>query len=182
VVRARLETQAPKLQLANTWRVSTVTMHFCRGQSMRWFEGDVPEFPVDDLDLVYRLGTTGPFVQITEPSTTWHRSHTHQVIRQTGRIIEGTEWLIANDKRGRYPGGDLRRLERRACIGGIALYWAGMHAKVGSRRRAFRFLVRNSPYVGAAVAARVQRTIRGRKTRHTEALATCRPSYARIDR
>ena len=27
-------------------------------------------FPVDDLHLLYRLGTAGPFVQITEPSTT----------------------------------------------------------------------------------------------------------------
>ena len=26
-------------------------------------------FPVDDLDLLYRLGTAGPFVQITEPSS-----------------------------------------------------------------------------------------------------------------
>jgi Glycosyl transferase family 2 len=132
-------------------------------------------FPVDDLDLVYRLGTAGPFVQITEPCTTWHRSHDHQVIRQTGRIIEGTEWLIANDRHGRYPGGDVRRWERRACIGGIALYWAGMHAKVGSRRHAFRFLASNSQYIAAAVVARAQRTIRGRKAPLTEALAsTCR--------
>jgi GT2 family glycosyltransferase len=67
-------------------------------------------FPVDDLDLMYRLGTAGPFVQITEPCTTWHRSHARHTIRQTDLIIKGAEWLIANDKRGRYPGGDSRRL------------------------------------------------------------------------
>jgi len=120
-------------------------------------------FPVDDLDLLYRLGTAGPFVQITEPNTTWHRSHGGQVIRQTDQIIKGAEWLVANDRHGRYPGGDVRRMERRACIGGIVLHWARMHARMGSRRHAFRFLLSNRPYVVAAVVTRVQRTIRGRK-------------------
>jgi glycosyltransferase involved in cell wall biosynthesis len=129
-------------------------------------------FPVDDLDLLYRLGTVGPFVQITEPSTTWHRSHDHQVIRQTERIIEAAEWLVDNDRRGRYPGGDSRRLERRACIGGIVLHWAREHAKVGARSHALRFLVSNRPYVVAAVLARAQRVIKGRKSPHTEALAS----------
>lgn len=125
-------------------------------------------FPVDDLDLLYRLGTEGPFVQITEPSTTWHRSHGGQIVRQTDQIIKGAEWLVANDRHGRYPGGDVRRMERRACIGGIVLHWARMHAKMGSRRHAFQFVVSNRPYVVAAVATRAQRTIRGRKAPHTE--------------
>lgn len=129
-------------------------------------------FPVDDLDLLYRLGTAGPFVQITEPSTTWHRSHEHQIIRQTGRIVEGTQWLVANDRRGRYPGGDLRRLERRACIGGIVLHWAREHAKVGARWHAIRFVARNRPYIVAALVLRAQRTIKGRKSPQTEALAS----------
>jgi glycosyltransferase involved in cell wall biosynthesis len=128
-------------------------------------------FPVDDLDLLYRLGTAGPFVQITEPCTTWHRSHDHQIIRQTEKIIEGAAWLVANDRRGRYPGGDLRRLERRACIGGIVLHWAREHAKVGARRHAVRFVVSNRPYVVAALLTRAQRTIKGRTAPHTEALA-----------
>ncbi len=129
-------------------------------------------FPVDDLDLLYRLGTAGPFVQITEPCTTWHRSHDHQVIRQTERIIEGADWLVANDRSGRYPGRDLRRLERRACIGGIVVHWALEHAKVGARRHALRFLVSHRPYVVAAVRLRAQRTISGRRAPHTEAVAT----------
>jgi glycosyltransferase involved in cell wall biosynthesis len=127
-------------------------------------------FPVDDLDLMYRLGTAGPFVQITEPRTTWHRSHAGQVIRQTERMIEAAGWLVASDKRGRYPGGDSRRLERRACIGGIVFHWARMHAKLGSRGHAFRFLVRNRSHVLSAVGARARRTIRGVKTPNTEPL------------
>lgn len=127
-------------------------------------------FPMEDLDLLYRLGTAGPFVQITEPYTTWHRSHAGQTVRQTALIIEGAEWLIANDKGGRYPGGDSRRLERRACIGDVALIWARVHAKSGSRDHAIRFLVSNGPYVLAAYIARAQRRIRGRKTPRTEAL------------
>ncbi len=127
-------------------------------------------FPVDDLDLLYRLGTAGPFVQITEPCTTWHRSHDGQIVRQTAQIIKGAEWLVANDKHGRYPGGDSRRLERRACIGGIVFHWARMHARVGSRGHAIRFLVKNGRYVVAAVLAQAIRAIRGRKPQHTEAL------------
>ena len=122
-------------------------------------------FPVDDLDLLYRLGTVGPFVQITEPYTTWHRSHGQQVIHQTERLIHGVEWLIANDKRGRYPGGNPRRLERRACIGDIAWYWARRHAELGSRGHALRFLARNAPYVLAPLVTRTQRKVRRRKLR-----------------
>lgn len=129
-------------------------------------------FPVDDLDLLYRLGTEGPFVQITEPFTTLHRSHSQQVICQTERIIEGAGWLVANDKRGRYPGGAARRLDRRACIGGIVLHWARRHAKGGSRGHAVRFLVGNRSYVVAAFVARARRAIKGRKAPHTEALST----------
>ena len=127
-------------------------------------------FPVDDLDLLYRLGTAGPFVQITEPCTTWHRSHARQTIRQTELIVKGAEWLVANDKRGRYPGGDLRRLDRRACIGGIVFHWGRTQAKQGSVGPAFRFLVRNAPYAVAAVIVRATKTIRGRKTPQTAAL------------
>lgn len=127
-------------------------------------------FPVDDLDLLYRLGTAGPFVQVTEPCTTWHRSHDHQVIRQTERLVAAVQWLVANDKRGRYPGGDLRRLERRACIGGIVVCWAREHGKASSRWHALRFLLCNVPYVAAAVITRTQRTIRGRTVPQIEPL------------
>jgi GT2 family glycosyltransferase len=119
-------------------------------------------FPVDDLDLMYRLGTAGPFVQITEPSTTWYRSHAGQAIRQTERMMEAAGWLVANDKRGRYPGGDARRLERGACIGQIAWHWARVHAHAGGRGQAIRFLVRNGLYLRAAGMLRVQRGIRNR--------------------
>jgi len=132
-------------------------------------------FPVDDLDLLYRLGTSGPFVQITEPSTTWYRSHDRQAIRQTRRMIEATGWLVANDRRGKYPGGDSRRLERRACIGGIVFHWARSHADVGSGGPAFRFLVSNGAYVLAAAVARAQTIVRGQKTPQTV------PLLARLD-
>jgi glycosyltransferase involved in cell wall biosynthesis len=145
---------------------SAIVVHRRSLESVGGWEG----FPMEDLDLLYRLGTAGPFVQITEPSTTWHRSHNRQTVRQTERIIKGAEWLVANDKRGRYPGGDSRRLERRACIGGIVLHWARKHAKLGSRRHAIRFLVRNGPYVVAAVVVRARRTISGRRMPHGEAL------------
>jgi glycosyltransferase involved in cell wall biosynthesis len=127
-------------------------------------------FPVDDLHLLYRLGTAGPFVQVTEPSTTLHRSHAGQIIRQSDQIIKGAEWIIANDRHGRYPGGDARRLERRACIGGIVIHWARMHAQLGARRHAVRFLVKHRPYVLAALATRAQRSIRGSEAPRTEAL------------
>jgi hypothetical protein len=133
-------------------------------------------FPVDDLHLLYRLGTAGPFVQITEPSTTWHRSHPGQIIRQSGQIIKGAEWIIANDRHGRYPGGDARRLERRACIGGIVIHWARMHAHMGARGHALRFVARHYPYVLAALATRAQRTVKGTELPQTEALWTSAPA------
>jgi glycosyltransferase involved in cell wall biosynthesis len=127
-------------------------------------------FPMEDLDLLYRLGTASPFVQITEPTTTLYRFHAGQSVRQTERIIKGAEWLIANDKHGRYPGGDFRRLERRACIGGIVFFWAREHARRGFPGSALRFVVSNASYVVAAVVRHAQRTMVGRRTPQTEAL------------
>lgn len=132
-------------------------------------------FPVDDLDLMYRLGTTGPFVQITEPRTTWHREHDGQAIRRTERMLEAVDWLVANDRSGRYPGGVTRRMERRACIGGIVLHWAGEQARMGSRGHALRFLARNARYAHDALIQRVRRNIAGRRQPHTEPLSIARP-------
>jgi glycosyltransferase involved in cell wall biosynthesis len=144
---------------------SAMVVHRRSLESVGGWEG----FPMEDLDLLYRLGTASPFVQITEPSTTLHRSHAGQTVRQTQRILKGAEWLIANDKRGRYPGGDSRRFERRACIGGIGFLWAREHARRGFPGTAFRFVVSHAPYVGAAVVRRAQRTMVGRRPQ-TEAL------------
>lgn len=50
--------------------------------------GGFAGFPVDDLHLLYRLGAASPFLQITEPATTWHRAHAGQTIRHVGRPVK----------------------------------------------------------------------------------------------
>ena len=127
-------------------------------------------FPVDDLHLLYRLGTAGPFVQLTEPYTTLHRRHAGQIIRQTGKLVEAADWLVANDKDGRYPGGAARRRDRRASIGGIVLHWGRTHARAGARADALRFVLGHGGYVLAALTLRAQRDLRGRRAPQTDAL------------
>jgi glycosyltransferase involved in cell wall biosynthesis len=70
----------------------------------------------EDIDLVLRLGDAGAFVQVIEPITVGWRNH---VLRETAnlrRSVEGMNYLIDQERTGRYPGGGGRARERRRII------------------------------------------------------------------
>ena len=121
-----------------------------------------PAVPVcEDYDLMWRLGLSGPVVYITSPPTILHRAHAGQVTQQGAKILPAIRQLVELEFAGRYPGSGMRALERRACVGGCALYWA-LLLRHGNGRLTARLLLRSLPLIAAAVVVRLRNRLRGR--------------------
>jgi len=86
----------------------------------------------EDVDLLYRLGTLSPMVQIVAPATTGYRIHDEQFTVNTERWYLGGCSLIRRCKAGIFPGARTRQAEARKLIckeivffSFICLYWGG---------------------------------------------------------
>jgi len=68
----------------------------------------------EDVDLTLRLGVSGRFVQITSPATFAYREHETSLKANLQTYqLSGLRYVVATEKRGEYPGGPARALERR---------------------------------------------------------------------
>lgn len=100
---------------------------------------------LEDHDLILRLGTAAGFVRILEPPTLGYRSQTSTWTSQFKRSFEGCRHVIESEQRGLYPGGKLRRAERRKIITGHVRPWAVTLARTGAWRPAWSLY--NSTFV-----------------------------------
>jgi hypothetical protein len=75
----------------------------------------------DDHDLLFKLGNVGPMVKITDPITVAYRLHGRNATRDLEFVTQGALALIRNERRGIYPGGVTRMLDRRGLIGSNVL-------------------------------------------------------------
>jgi glycosyltransferase involved in cell wall biosynthesis len=66
----------------------------------------------EDCDLALRLGLAKGFVQILAPVTLGYRQHSASTRQDHRLILEGVRNLIESERKGVYPGGPARRLER----------------------------------------------------------------------
>jgi glycosyltransferase involved in cell wall biosynthesis len=86
---------------------------------------------LEDHDLILRLGTASGFVRILRPPTLGYRSDTNSWTKQSRRSFEGCRYLIQNEQLGVYPGGKLRRLDRRKIITRHIRPWALTFKRTG---------------------------------------------------
>jgi glycosyltransferase involved in cell wall biosynthesis len=124
-------------------------------------------FPLEDVELALRLGTSGKTVQILSPATILHRAHASNTINNVLSFIGPTEKLIEREKQGAYPGGDARKFERRALIGGFALHWIKRSAKAGLRGKAARLFLRSWPMLMAGALHRMRKVVSGKSKMET---------------
>jgi len=71
----------------------------------------------DDTDLIFKLGTASPMVKIVQPITTAVRLHDGNVTKDLTFFTQGMKMHIQSERRGVYPGGRKRMLDRRGLIG-----------------------------------------------------------------
>lgn len=104
---------------------STCKGHFFAGAGMMVIERGafaatggfvVDRLNAEDHDLALELGVAKGFVQIVEPTTILHRVHRDNESNDLIKSARGIERLILKEKRNRYPGGAIRRFERRRLI------------------------------------------------------------------
>jgi GT2 family glycosyltransferase len=120
-------------------------------------------FPLEDVELALRLGTSGKTVQVLSPATILHRSHASNTIHNVLSFIGPTEQLIDREKQGCYPGGAARRFERQALIGGFALHWIKRAAKAGLRGKAAELFLRSWPMLVVGALHRARKIASGKR-------------------
>jgi glycosyltransferase involved in cell wall biosynthesis len=86
--------------------------------------GFAQEFwPIEDADLLLKLGYSGRTISVMAPPTTAYRQHANNVSRKIQPLINGVHLMIRKERANQYPGGGKSRLERHAVLGGIVYYW-----------------------------------------------------------
>jgi hypothetical protein len=106
--------------------------YFASGDEWRWFSsssfvisagafkaigGFAPvRINCEDADLAMRLGTSGPFVQVTAPATFGYREHSGSLVSETLRTLDGVNYALEMEQHDRYPGGTARARDRRTIL------------------------------------------------------------------
>jgi len=113
-------------------RVQRFVDYFASGDELRWWGasslvirqdafqavgGFTEEWVNDeDLDLTLQLGLAPGFIQVTSPETFAYRRHASNVSKDSNRLLAGTRTRIRAECEGRYPGGNVRAMERRRIL------------------------------------------------------------------
>jgi len=109
-------------------------------------------FHNDDLYILLKTGTYGPCIVVHKPYTLAYRMHEENSIKNVRLIAEGVLSLARSERRGEYPGGNERRWERYAVLGGRASTWALRYCwRGGQKKLALRLLFGTAPMVFAAL-------------------------------
>ena len=127
-------------------------------------------FPMEDLDVLIKLLSSGLTVQILAPATVGYRIHAANTIHQVANCAGALRLILQKEKRGGYPGGHRNRGQRYAFLGGPALFWVRKACKSGLYGEALRLLALGWPMIFAAGFRKLAVAVRGRRTVQTIAL------------
>lgn len=79
-------------------------------------------FPMDDHDLLIKLGYSGRTVQILKPPTTGYRVHLSNTVHHIDRMTSNLHKLLKRERHALYPGAGRRRIYRHGILGGLLLF------------------------------------------------------------
>jgi hypothetical protein len=120
-------------------------------------------YPCDDGDFILRAGTHGPAVLVLQPVTIGYRIHEGNVTGDMRRITQSIQALISSEKKGVYPGGRSRMLDRYAVIGGMVLAMSKRALSQGCPGAGLRLFARGFPMVLAGAFRKALVGLKGRK-------------------
>jgi glycosyltransferase involved in cell wall biosynthesis len=125
-----------------------------------WSDGT---FPIEDQDLLLKLGCAGRTIQILAPRTTAFRLHgASYSARHRQGLIDRLGELIRKEKRGGYPGGRAGRFGRRVVLGGVAFFFLKQAWKGRFYRSGLRLLAAGGGWILFAIGQRGRVMVRGR--------------------
>lgn len=96
----------------------------------------------EDIDFALRLGVARGCVRLLTPPVVAVRKHDQNVTLDSGKTLEGLDWLISREYAGAYPGGSERRRDRINILGFQVRCISMGQAKRGSLRRALHIYFR----------------------------------------
>jgi glycosyltransferase involved in cell wall biosynthesis len=152
-----------------TFRASASTIvvkHESFGQVQGWSK-DI--FPLDDHDLLTKLGCSGRTIQVLYPATILYRLHDSNTMRHVAPFVCGAHKVIRKAVRGEYPGGMARRFKVYAFLGGPISFWVKRAFQSSLYKEACKLMIAGSPMILAAAMQRSATLIKGR--RPTEKIA-----------
>lgn len=124
-------------------------------------------FPMDDHDLLIKLGYSGRTVQILEPPTTGYRVHTSNTVHQIDRMTSNLYKLLDREKLHLYPGTGRRRAYRFAILGGLILFASKNAVRHKFYWDALKLGTTGWPMVVTAAILRGMAYVRGRRAAET---------------
>jgi glycosyltransferase involved in cell wall biosynthesis len=125
-------------------------------------------FPLEDIDLLMKLGNSGPAVQILSPCTKGYRIHASNVRHRVPVMVDGLCKVIEREKSGVYAGGPNLRMKRYAVLGAPVFFWIKSALTAGLYGTALRVLARGWPMFLAKCGQKIVIAVRGQ--RKTEVL------------
>jgi glycosyltransferase involved in cell wall biosynthesis len=120
-------------------------------------------FPLEDIDMLMKLGNSGPVVQILSPSTKGYRIHSGNVRHRVPAMVGGLYKVMEREKSGVYPGGPNFRRQRYAVLGAPVWFWIKSAFKAGLYGTATGVFARGWPMFLAACAQKIVTVIGGRR-------------------
>jgi glycosyltransferase involved in cell wall biosynthesis len=129
------------------------------GQVKGWTE---QFFPFEDIDMLMKLGDSGPVVQILSPCTKGYRIHSSNVRHRVPAMVKGLRKVIEREKSGAYPGGPNLRMKRYAVLGAPVFFWIKSAYKAGLYGTALDVLARGWPMFLAACVRKISSAVAGR--------------------
>jgi len=105
------------LASGDQWRWFGASSFVLRADAVRAVGGFSTEWiNADDADLALRLGTARGFVDIQSPATFAYREHAGSLKTEVDVSFRSLAYLVGQEQRGAYPGGEGRRRERREIL------------------------------------------------------------------
>jgi glycosyltransferase involved in cell wall biosynthesis len=118
-------------------------------------------FPLEDVDMLMKLGNSGPVVQILSPTTKGYRIHSSNVRHSVPAMVGGLYKVMEREKSGVYPGGPNLRRARYAVLGAPVFFWIKSALKARLYGTAVEVFVRGWTMFLAACAQKLGGVIGG---------------------
>lgn len=105
------------------------------------------EYFLDDIDFMLRAGTITPAIIIFFPYQFGYRTHSENSVKNLKRVIKSLNYLVEEEKIGKFAGGDERKFERHAIIGGPAYFWLLRALRQGLFTDSIKFFIKAYPFI-----------------------------------
>lgn len=118
---------------------------------------------LDDLDFMLRAGTINPTIIIFEPLQFAYRTHALNSVKNLKRVLKSLDYLIIEEKEGKFAGGSARKFERHAIIGGPCYFWLFKALRNGIISESISFFIKSYPFILKGLIKKLRNKFRAKE-------------------